>query len=347
MKVTSPSVEDIGRSLRLAREQARLSLEEAAAQAELSAAEAEALESGDPSRLRDRVETLRSLRLYAEALGLPGKDYLVALVDLWPAPGVLTPRPGDSGQVPVVSVSGAPAGGHSPAYDGGWPSELTRAADFSVTGVISPLGTLPVADGVRPSTLATDDQLDTDADTGEIPAVRQGVPRALKVLVAFTVLLIGLGIFTLLEHSHFTAWHKSVQADSSRWFHDLKVDVGLSPKKAHHGPAVAPGTPPKVVITPNPNTSSVVVDVHASSFTVKMVAFKAPSWMEVNDSEQDTPIYQQVMPGGANQTFTVLHSLTVETGSASARAYIYAGTTFIGYYFPTAAPYTLTFNAVG
>jgi hypothetical protein len=347
MKVTTPSVEDIGRSLRLAREQARLTPEQAADQAGLSASEVNALESGDPARLRDRVETLRSLRVYAASLGLPGNDFVVALVDLWPAPGVLSPRPGDSGQVPVVSVSGAPAGGHSPAYDSGWPSELTRAAEFSVTGVMSPLGTLPVTEGVRPSSLGDEDTPDKDFDTGEIPAVRQRVPRALKVLVAFTVLMIAAGIFTLLEHSHFTAWQKSVHADSSRWFHDLKVDVGLSPKKTHHGPVAPPGTPPKVVITPNPNTSSVVVDVHASSFSVKMVAFKSPSWMEVNDSEQDTPIYQQVMAGGANQTFPVQHSLTVETGSASARAYIYEGTTFIGYYFPSSAPYTLKFNAVG
>jgi hypothetical protein len=43
----------------------------------------------------------------------------------------------------------------------------------------------------------------------------------------------------------------------------------------------------------------------------------------------------------------VTRSITVETGSGSARAYIYEGHTIIGAVTPPKAPYTITFNAVG
>ena len=186
MSETSASVPDIGRSLRLAREKARLSLDEAAARAGIDGTEAELLESGTVARLRDRVETLRSLRLYAESLGLPGKDYALAYIELWPARGP------DSGQVPVVSVTSAPAGGHSVAGGNtGWPLDRTGAADFSITGVVSPIGPLSHHDtGVVPA-----------YETGQVPAVRQSAPRYLKVLVAIVALLVAAGAF----YAHFAS----------------------------------------------------------------------------------------------------------------------------------------------
>ena len=96
----------------MAREQSGLSLGQAAERAGLPRAEAEAIESGTVGRMRDRVETLRSLRVYADSLGLPGNDYALAVIDLWPETSTL-PKGTDSGQVPTVSVTSAPAGGHS------------------------------------------------------------------------------------------------------------------------------------------------------------------------------------------------------------------------------------------
>jgi hypothetical protein len=69
--------------------------------------------------------------------------------------------------------------------------------------------------------------------------------------------------------------------------------------------------------------------------------------MQVTDANQSSPVYEQVLAGGQNISFAVTRALTVETGSASARAYIYEGTQFIGAYFPTVAPFTMTFNAQG
>jgi hypothetical protein len=332
MRAITASVPDIGRSLRLAREQRDLSLDEAAAQAGLPSTDIEAFESGTVGRMRDRVETLRSLRAYADSLGLPGHDYVLAVVDLWPTADQLPARAPDSGQVPVVSLTTAPAGGHSPPGAG-----RTGAAAFSVSGVVLPAVPAPAHDtGPVPI-----------VDTGEIPAVKQTVGTGLKVLVGAAAVLVVVGLFTLTEHSHFAGWDKQARADSSHWIHNAKVAAGLAPKTTKVAAPPAPGTAPKVVMVQNPAADSVTVNVHAATFSVKMVAFKTPSWVQVTDSEQQAPIFQQVLAGGANMTFNVAHSLTIETGSASARAYIYDGTTFIGYYFPSKAPYTLTFNALG
>ncbi len=347
MKVTSVSVPDIGRSLRMAREQTGLSLGEAAEQAGLNRADAETLESGTVSRMRDRVETLRSLRTYADSLGLPGNDYALAVIDLWPTVNQLPARGLDSGQVPVVSVSTAPVGGHSPGTGSGgaWPSDPTGVTDFMVTGVVTPLDSSTVTDAA--AALSEHPEHSPNLDTGEIPAVKRRAPRSLKILAVVLTLLVGLGVFTLIERSHFHSWGNTISADSSRWWQDLKQATGLAPKKPAVTTVTPPGTLPKVDMVQDPANSHVTINVHASSFSVKMVAFKAPSWMQVTDTQQQAPIYQQVLPGGANDTFPVTTSLTVETGSPSARAYVYDGTTFIGYFFPSKAPYTMTFNAVG
>src|ERR1700678_3854520 len=84
MRLTSATLADIGRLLRLAREQAGLSLDEAATGAGVSRADAEAFESGAMGDLHDRVETLRALRAYADSIELPGGDYALAVINLWP-----------------------------------------------------------------------------------------------------------------------------------------------------------------------------------------------------------------------------------------------------------------------
>jgi hypothetical protein len=246
----------------------------------------------------------------------------------------------------MVSVTSAPPGGHAPTTgaSGGWPSELAGMNDFTVTGVVSPFGSLPAADGAAPDTTGAERSI---FDTGELPAVKNGVSRPLKALTVFAALLVALGIFTLVAHSHFSSWSNTISADSSRWWQDLKVATGISPKQSTKATAAAPGALPPVRMVQDPANAHVTVNVRASSFSVKMVAYKAPSWMQVTDASQQAPIYQQVLAGGANTTFPVTRTLTVETGSASARAYIYEGTTFIGFFFPSKAPYTMTFNAVG
>jgi Helix-turn-helix domain len=335
MKATNLSVPDIGRALRAARERADYSVLQASTRASLSVHDVEAMESGTVSRLRDRVETLRSLRTYADSLGLPGNDYVLAVLDLWPSVESGAPRAVDSGQVPVVSLSAAPAGGHSPAGDG-----ATGVTDFSISGVVSPLG--------------VDTYSETGAfailETGEMPAVRQTPPSWLKGLVIVAAVLVVLGIFVLVEHDNFSPWARSVRTDANHWVHNGEVAAGVTsnpPKTTHHHTAGGKAPAPKVTVVENVTASSTSITVHASSFRVEIAAARASSWFEVTDSTQPTPVYQQVLPAGQTMSFTVTHTLTVETGSGAARTYIFEGLKLIGYYIPQKAPYTVTFTAVG
>ncbi len=332
LKVTPMSVDDIGRSLRRAREQADLSVEEAADRAGLECSDVGGLESITAGHMRDRVETLRSLRAYADSLGLSGSDYVMAVVDLWPTLGPSPTRPIDSGQVPVVSVSAAPEGGHSPAGD-----DRTGVTEFSISGVVSPLdpgtfhdtGPIPIV------------------ETGEIPVVSQSPPTWLKALVVATATLVAVGIITLTEHSQFSSWEKDIRTDSTHWFHNAQVAAGVATKQTQPKRAISHGAVPKVAIVQHTGTDLVTLNVHATNFTVKMVAYKNPSWIQVTNIEQRVPIYEQVLAGGDAYSFNVDKSFTVETGSASARAFLYEGNKLIAYYFPTKAPFTITFNAVG
>jgi hypothetical protein len=327
----------MGRSLRLARQQAYLTVDEAAARAGLTAGEIEALESGTADRLRDRVETLRSLRAYADSVGLLGADYVAALLDLWPPPDRLGARLLDSGPVPLVSVTAAPEGGHSPAGD-----DRTGATDFSVTGVVSPLVTASVFDtGPLPI-----------LETGQIAAVRQAPPRWLKALVVAAAGLVVLGLVVLGVRTHLSPWAREARTDSDHWVHNAQVAVGLASQKStkpptHHEAAKGATGLPRVAMVENPLGSAVTVNVHTSTFVVKLASVTRSSWFEVTEPSQPAPLYQQVLPAGQTLAFTVDKSLTVETGSSGARTYMYSGTRFIGFYIPQKAPFTLTFNAVG
>ncbi|HEY3842489.1 MAG TPA: helix-turn-helix domain-containing protein [Acidimicrobiales bacterium] len=336
---TPTSVPDIARALRAARQGEGFDVPAAAERAGLSADDVEALESGIVGRLHDRVETLRSLRRYADSLGLPGSDYVMTTIARWPAPLGALARNGDTGALPVVSVSTAPAGGHSPAEV--WPGERTGVTDFTITGMVGPAVPVQVTEN------------DTGQvpvfDTGEIPAVRSGAPTILKVLVAVVALLVVLGGVGLAEHSHVAGWAKDVRADTSRWYTDATRAVGLTHKPAAKPPAAVAGHPvlPKVDIVQNTGANGVTFNVHATSFNVKVAAYVHPCWIQVTDVGHFAPVYSGVLAGGQTNTYTVTQSTTVETASGSGRVFVYWHGKFIGFYFPTKVPYTMTFNAVG
>jgi len=343
MRETQVSVPDIGRSLRLARERAGYSLDDMAERTALDTDDLEALEGGTVNRMDDRIETLRSLRTYANALGLPGNEYVLATLEVWPSSALVGARGPDSGQVPAVSVSSAPAGGHSRAETSGtvWVGDRTGVTAGTVTGSMA--GQVPGGLDGLPFAIV---------DTGQLNVIGQGVPRVLQLLVAAAAVLVLLGGFTLFEHQNFANWQHDISTESSHLVDNAKVAVGLSPKASTGTAAAKNGKSastalPAVTMIPNNKAHALTVNVDAASFTVKMVAFKNASWMQVTDADHASPIYEQVLAGGQNISFPVDHALTVETGSAAARAYIYEGTHFIGYYFPTVAPFTMTFNALG
>jgi hypothetical protein len=354
-KLMPASVPDIGRSLRLARELAELSVGGAAARAGLGSAVIEALESGNVGQQHDRIATLRALRAYADSLGLPGSEYVLVAVEQWPSAG---PNNSDTAVVPVVSISSAPAGGHSPAGGHGsvWPGDATGVADATTTGVMETLrptslndtGRLPALDTGRVPVV----------NTGEVPVVNLRVPRVLTFMVGLVAFLVALGGGALAEHGHINGWFDSGRSTTTRWINDIKSAVGITSTPAGHGHHATTTTPtvttvPKVIDTTKVTMKTVPgglaenISVATTSFTVKVYAAQAPCWVSVTTAPGAKPLFEQDLLPGEAHSFVVTNSLTVETGSSAGRTDFYKGIKLIGFYFPARAPFTINFTASG
>ena len=166
----------------------------------------EALESGGVGQQHDRIATLRTLRAYANSLGLPGDDYVLVAVEQWPSLGHRLPTTtGDTAVVPVVSISSAPAGGPlagrgmrlgaGPGMPQGWPMPPRRCRSGRV----------------RPR-----DRHRRCDDTGQVPVVDTGRGPAVVDSRApqtaqghssgFVAFLVVLGAAALVEHDHVNGW---------------------------------------------------------------------------------------------------------------------------------------------
>jgi Helix-turn-helix domain len=132
--LTPTSVPDIARSLRLARERAELTVAEAAARAGLGNAVVEDLESGNVVQQQDRIATLRSLRSYADSLGLPGSDYVLVAVEQWPSIAPVLSTGHETAVVPVVSSGGVRErrGGSGSRSGKGWAVSISTLVGMDV-----------------------------------------------------------------------------------------------------------------------------------------------------------------------------------------------------------------------
>jgi hypothetical protein len=341
VQVLSDSVPAIGRSLQHARAEAGLSLPDAALRIGVASSELEALESGTVGRMQDRIETLRALRLYADSLGLPGDAFVLTVLDLWPSLD-LPSRNGDTGLVPVVSVTSAPAGGHSPSGDYGsaFPSDRTGVSDSTITGMIESV-TSP----------ANDTRQVPIYETGQVAAIRQTVPKYLKVLVSLVAILVVVASVGLGLNKQVSNWIHSAQTETNHLIKKVKSDTGINTHshkpgtKAKHTAAVAPI--PKVTVAIDPSGQGGTLTVAAPTFAVQVVTLKNPSWVQVTNSGSQVPVFSQVIAAGQTQSFVVTQSTTIETGSGAAHFLILSGLRIISYYIPTKAPFTMTFNTSG
>lgn len=343
------SVPALGHSLALAREAAGLSLAAAAERAGLQVGELESLESGTAELLHNRVETLRAIGAYANSLGLPGDDYVLAAVARWPAvvPGVA--RRSETTVLPVVSVTSAPVGGHSPAGATGsvWPGHPTGVPDASITRVVEPVPSGPIGDtGIVPI-----------VTTGEVQAVRLATPLYLRVLVGLTAFLVALGGAGLIEQSHLYSWAHDGRTSVSRWYADAKSALGGGPSPAAHPPRhrPRPATTTSAAAHKSARTALVTmkalpgglaetITVNAPSFGVNILAVGGPCWVEATVPGQAQAVFAQTLGAGQSHVFTVTKTLTIETGSSAGRALVYRGFKLIGHYTPTRVPFHMTFS---
>jgi hypothetical protein len=324
--------------------------DEVAAQTGLPGALLDALEAGTVDRLPDRVQTIKALRGYADALGLPGDSYALVMIDLWPAYGGVSPA--------VVAVQGTP---DSPAPTGAAMAPVTRVSratdSLGETGVVPVAAPSPAVPGngrpaIRrigsdePETVSLPEPDGTAqvpailADTGVNPAVQPAVyrrrsPLLLRIVVTVVALALVAGIAGLVIHQVRPQWLSDMGLTSST--------PGSHPAQAaqqhHHGPPAFRADAP-------PGATSATFDIHEQAFLVKVVAVGGDAWVTATDPQHASALFAATIPAGQEKDFLVSRAITINTASTAARVFVNAGSKLIGYYFPQAAPYTMTFRKV-
>ena len=340
------SVPELGRNLRRARTRQGLRLEDVSLRTGLAVGQLEALEAGTVDRIPDRIGVLQTLRRYADYLGLPGDRYSLSLVDLWPAataaagPVVVVQAPATSsaivgpgvargietGAVPVIAVSRSPAAAPAPA---GAPAS-------------GPFGTAAVtgSEGVHSNTAQVPLGLD---DTGVVPVVpgadrsgprprRPRAPLLLGLVVALVALAVVAGVAGLVIHQV-----------EPKWLNSLGITHSRPPKAGPPHPVTPPGG---VFAVASTSSTGATFDIRAPAFLVRVIPVGSASWMQATDAQHVSPIFAGVLGSGQSKDFLVTQSITVEVGSPSAHVFVSVGSKVVGFYFPTAAPYTMTFHSV-
>ncbi|HEX3947923.1 MAG TPA: RodZ domain-containing protein [Acidimicrobiales bacterium] len=365
------SVPELARTLRRVRTRQGLRLEDVSARTGVSLAQLEALESGTVDRIPDQVAIVKALRTYASSLGLSGDQFALSLVEHWPSVRNV--------QAPVLAVNGTgvvptvgPATAMVPSVGAG-AGEWTEGPDAlsSVTTGPVPAGTPWPGTAGQSSAAAVPLPAGTFqpgiADTGITPTVsgaahrprrpRTGAPLWLWLLVGLVGLAVLVGLAGLV-----------VQEVEPSWLRSLGITHPTHPThpdQATGGQTGTPGTPGGTggsgsagststtaaggggrgdfhLVSTTPTTAT--FDVASPKTGVEVIAVGGPSWVQVSEIGQTAPLFAGILEAGQSKSFPVEHSLAVEVGSSAAHVYVSADGKNLGFYFPPAAPYTMTFQ---
>ncbi len=354
------SVPELGRNLRRARTRQGLSLDDVTLRTGLPAEQLDCLEAGTVDRIPDRIIVLRTLRRYADFLGLPGERYVLLLVDNWPVATVLSVPAGGAPSVAVHQAPGVVTGPHSdpvpgatvlaqggvvqsPLDTGAVPvtaasrSPSTPPAATAAGRRIAPPGTAastPVPVGSQPGAAQVN-----LVDTGVTPAIRPTPPRkarapfALKLVVAVVALAVVLGVAGLLVHRY-----------KPQWLNSIGITHAHTP--AHHTNTAVTGKATALFTVATKSATGATFDIHAPAFLIRVEPVGSASWMQATDAQHVSPVFAGVVGAGQVKDFLASQSFTLEVGSPTAHVFVSVGSKVVGFYFPPAAPFTMNFVSV-
>ncbi len=340
------SVAELARTLRRVRTRQGLRLEDVSARTGLPLDELERLESGDVGRLEDRVATVKALRIYASSLGLSGDLYALSLVEHWPAarpataPGAASDErwaPTAAGDAPTATVPRV----------AGVPTATTTASVPAIAVAVAdapPNTDVPAWPGTTSTAVAV-------LDTGLTPAVsglphrprrhrRAGTPLWLRALVVVVALAVLVGVAGLVIQAVQPSWLQTIGITHPN--HPGASTTTVTTGTSSTTTTAAPASGLRLVST---TPTAATFSVRASTFTVETSAVGNPSWVQVTDPGQTAPLYAGILEAGQSKSFSTQHSLVVEVGSSAAHLFVSSGAKNLGFYFPKAAPYTVTFDA--
>lgn len=335
------SVPDLARVLRQARAARGLELYQVSQQTGISLDQLQDLESGTVDRLPDRVGILKALSRYAGFLGLPADQFVMVLVEHWPAV---------AGAPVVVVHDGAPSvplGARSAPARAGVDAGVTRAVPLSIPSHGAP----PTSVGLPIVTERHDATAQVPlvmADTGQTPAVRRGAfdgflmlfVRAL-VVVALVLILVGV------------AW-LVVNHVKPQWLADLHLPYtssGPLGATTGSGAKATTGTTTKTTAAPAPsmhlvsaNGSQATFTVSEAAFDVRISASGGETWVQAVGPLSATPSYEGVLKSGQSELVPANHQLIVRIGSIAARITVQVHGHVVGSYVPPGAPFQMTFT---
>ncbi len=302
------SVTELGRVLREARVACGLELFQVSQQTDIPVDQLGDLESGTVDRLPDRVESLKALERYATFLGLPGDQFVMTLLEHWPAPSSTAPLP--------VPSHGAPSTGVDLL-------EPAPTARHRATAQV-------------PAMLA---------DTGP-NAVRRGHDdgpgiKLLRTLVVMVLFLVLLGTAWLAVNRVRPQWLADLHLPNTANSSGPTTAGGTARSSTGSPTAPAPDTASLRLVSANGAQASFAVT--SSQFDVQISASGGETWVQAS-APGNTPAYAGLLTDGQSQVVAANHQLVVQTGSIAARIAVRVDQRVIGTYVPPGAPFQMTFT---
>lgn len=378
------SVPEIGRLLRRARTRQGLNLEDVSARTGLPLHLLEALEAGTVARIPDSVTALKALRRYADAVGLAGDRFVVAMVEHWPAVPS-SPRP----EAPVLpAAAGVPGPVPGNTLLAGEPTTRLSPPPMAVRVPSEPSS--PAIPFTSPLPLLGSFGTGGEARTAQVPALAglagaptQTVPAApsrrksaggagggtpafliAAVVVLAVVVLAGLAVLVLHRYRpNLFGSGRTTAASSAAGGTTKAPGTGSTGGKGTTGTTdgtsgggkngtggkrttgtTAAGTAPVFSVTSSAPTNPAFA-VTASAFEVKVEATGGAAWVEATQPGKAAPTFAGTLAPGHSDSALVTTTLTLTAGSVAAHVVVSVGGKVVGTYVPVAAPCTMTFRA--
>jgi hypothetical protein len=333
------SAEEIGRMLRVGREERGLDLLTVHDRLGRPITQIEALENGDLARLPDQAMALSTLRRYAALLGLDGDALALQMIDVWSArPAAARPDPGsEAGSASVATgvVTAVTSGpdhlraftqtGEVPKVRGGssGPPSGSGASGYGMnTG--PPTGTFPVVP-----------RNDLKHSKRAVAKARRRLraPASLKVITWIVAVLVVVVAAGFVVYQSKPQW--LVQA------HILKVSHPGRPTSGSTTPVQA-AHPKNQVVATSTGATAATYAVAAKQFSVG-VATSDRCWVEITSSNSSVPLVEGIQPGGKILTFPANGTMTVQVGSSAVVVAVSVGKKPVFLDTPHVTPFIYTF----
>lgn len=352
------TVADVGRLLSRERNRQGLSLREVGARTGIPVHQLRGAETGALDR-PDGLATLKTVRRYADFLGLPGDRFALAILERWPTKAGPRPfgppaldrlcEPDATGE--VGSGSRMPGGGTTGGAGVTAPraradrSNHAGTSDDDPTRPVSALGPRAAVSGER------DDPSYWGAysDTGVTPAVlapaaqvrrrpRRRAPAALQAFVVLLALAVLAGVALLAVGRLEPRWLRAVGISHGAPSHSVTPPTPAPPAAATGARATS-----SALLRPRTGRDGDLFVVRAPTFTASLTSSGGPCWVRVSTNTSPAPTYQGVVVAGGTRTFTHLRSLVVEMASTAGRLSIRSSGGHVSAYAPRGTyPFKIT-----